>query len=78
MALVTGAIVTKAMTGGMLAQYPLVKLVSYVGWRQAVQDMGIVGLAMLGLMFLWIKEKPSLGIEESKPLAILQQQKKPT
>lgn len=58
MALVTGVIVTMAMTGGMLAQYPLVKLVEYVGWRQALQDVGILGFVMLMCMALWIKEKP--------------------
>ena len=59
MALVTGAIVTMAMTGGMLAQYPLTVLVSHVGWRQAVQDVGYLGIIMLVLMTYWIKEKPS-------------------
>lgn len=57
MALVTGAIVTMAMTGGMLAQYPLTKLVSYLGWRQAVQDVGMLGLGILILMVFGIKEK---------------------
>lgn len=59
MALVTGAIVTMAMTGGMLAQYPLVKLVALVGWRQAVLYVGMLGLVMLLFMALWIKEKPA-------------------
>lgn len=58
MALVTGAIVTMAMTGGMIAQYPLTLLIKQVGWRAAVHDVGMVGLAMLILMALWIKEKP--------------------
>ncbi|QBR84918.1 MFS transporter [Legionella israelensis] len=57
MALVTGAIVTMAMTGGMLAQYPLTLLVARVGWRQAVQDVGLLGLMMLVVMAFWIKEK---------------------
>jgi MFS family permease len=59
MAFVTGAIVTMAMTGGMLAQYPLTKLVAYVGWRQAVQDVGVLGVTFLVVMAFWIKEKPS-------------------
>lgn len=71
MALVTGAIVTVAMTGGMLAQYPLTKLVLYVGWRQAVQDVGILGLVMLVFMFFWIKEKPQIAVKkEEKPLNV--------
>ena len=58
MALVTGAIVTVGMMGGMVAQYPLTKLVAYVGWRQGVLDIGILGLAMLVLMVFGIKERP--------------------
>lgn len=71
MALVTGAIVTMAMTGGMLAQYPLVKLVALVGWRQAVLYVGFLGLAMLLLMALWIKEKSvATAKKEQQPLKI--------
>lgn len=77
MALVTGAIVTVAMTGGMLAQYPLTKLVAYVGWRQAVQDVGILGFAMLIVMFFWIKERPQVAVkEEGQPIKILTAAKK--
>jgi MFS family permease len=60
MALVTGVIVTIAMTGGMLAQYPLTVLVTHVGWRSAVQYVGFLGLVMLLLMAYWIQEKPKL------------------
>ena len=58
MALVTGAIVTMAMTGGMLAQYPLTQLVLQVGWRDALIMVAWLGLAMLVLMAFWVKEKP--------------------
>lgn len=58
MALVTGAIVTMAMTGGLLAQYPLTKLVLHIGWRGAVLDVAWLGLAMFVMMILWIKDKP--------------------
>ncbi len=65
MALVTGVIVTIAMAGGMLAQYPLTKLVTLVGWRQAVQNVGILGFAMLIVMFFWIKERPQCAIKRA-------------
>jgi MFS family permease len=72
MALVTGAIVTVAMTGGMLAQYPLTKLVNAIGWRQAVQDVGMLGLGMLVLMVFWIKERPQVAIKkEGQPIHVL-------
>ena len=77
MALVTGAIVTMAMAGGMLAQYPLTKLVTLVGWRQAVQDVGILGLAMLIVMFFWIKERPQVAVKAVvKPMNVLSAAKK--
>lgn len=59
MAFVTGAIVTMAMLGGMLAQYPLTKLVLYLGWRESVQCVGWLGVLMLVFMAYWIKDKPA-------------------
>ena len=77
MALVTGVIVTIAMTGGMIAQYPLTKLVAYVGWRQAVLGVGLLGLAMLVLMVFGIKERPAIAVKkEAKPIKILVAAKK--
>lgn len=58
MALVTGVIVTIAMTGGMLAQYPLTQLVLHVGWRDALLMVAWLGAAMLLLMMLLVKDKP--------------------
>ncbi|MGL5743063.1 MAG: MFS transporter [Legionella sp.] len=77
MALVTGAIVTMAMAGGMLAQYPLTKLVLLVGWRQAVQDVGMLGMAMLIVMFFCIKERPKVAIKHAtKPINVISAAKK--
>ncbi|KGP62346.1 MFS transporter [Legionella norrlandica] len=77
MALVTGVIVTIAMTGGMLAQYPLTKLVLSVGWRQAVQDVGILGLIMLVFMLFGIKERPPIAVKkEGKPIDVFVAAKK--
>ena len=71
MALVTGAIVTMAMTGGMMAQYPLTKLVAYVGWRQAVLDVGILGFVMLLFMIFSIKERPQVAVKkEAAPINV--------
>lgn len=76
MAFVTGAIVTMAMTGGMLAQYPLIKLVAYVGWRQAVQNVGILGVTILIVMAFWIKEKPQIAKNAVKEIPLLETIKK--
>ena len=72
MALVTGAIVTMAMSGGMLAQYPLTKLVIQVGWRESLLMVGWLGVAMLAFMAFWIKDKPDNKIEKaSKKINVL-------
>ncbi len=58
MALVTGAIVTMAMSGGLLAQYPLMALVLDVGWREALLDVSWLGVLLLVLMIAWIHDEP--------------------
>jgi len=63
MALVTGAIVTMAMSGGMLAQYPLTQLVLHVGWREALMMVGWLGVAMLVLIMFWVKDNPENATE---------------
>ena len=67
MALVTGAIVTMAMTGGMMAQYPLTLLVAQVGWRAAVQDIGMLGAGLLVLMAWGIQEKTTATDQTNTP-----------
>ena len=81
MAMITGLIVTIAMTGGMLAQYPLTKLVLYIGWRSAMLWLGWLGLCILGLMMVFIQDKPhavksapKIGILDSAKVAYLNPQ----
>lgn len=57
MALVTGVIVTIAMTGGMVAQNPLTQLVVHYGWRQSLMYIGYLGIAILVLMQFGIIER---------------------
>ena len=58
MALVTGAIVTMAMSGGLLAQYPLMTLVHQMGWREALMQVSWLGVLMLVIMMGWMQDKP--------------------
>lgn len=58
MALVTGAVVTMAMTGGLISQYPLTKLVLHHGWRESLVYVGWLGVALLAVMYFWIKDTP--------------------
>lgn len=57
MAFVTGSIVTMAMTGGLLSQYPLTQLVLWLGWRESLVWVGWLGVAMLVMMLFLIKDK---------------------
>lgn len=63
MAMVTGAIVTMAMTGGMLAQYPLTRLVLHVGWRDALIMVGWLGVTMLALIVFGVKDQPGNTVD---------------
>ncbi|MBA2657681.1 MAG: MFS transporter [Tatlockia sp.] len=67
MALVAGVIVTIAMSGGMLAQYPLTLLVAQVGWRDALVQIGWLGALMLVIMYFGIIEKNLKSPERSLP-----------
>ncbi len=58
MAMITGVIVTMAMTGGLVAQYPLTQLVLHLGWRGAVLDVAWLGLFMLLIMMWLIEDNP--------------------
>jgi len=71
MALVTGLIVTIAMMGGMLAQYPLTRLVVSLGWRNSVSLVAWLGVLLLVVMMVLIKDKPQgaiLPVSEEKNL----------
>jgi len=72
MAMVTGAIVTMAMTGGMLAQYPLTKLVAQLGWREALMQIGYLGSVILVLMGFGIIDKARpVRIKREKKISLL-------
>lgn len=59
MALITGLIVTMAMLGGMMAQYPMTVLVNTVGWRQTLLYDSLFGLVIL-LVILWqVQDHPN-------------------
>jgi MFS family permease len=78
MAMVTGVIVTIAMTGGMIAQYPMAKLVQQVGWRDALMIVGWIGVGILGLMTIGIidrdpKVAPSTVTKKKSVLSIASQ-----
>jgi MFS family permease len=71
MALITGLIVTIAMSGGMLAQYPLTKLVLNIGWRSAMIWLGWLGIFILGIMIVFIQDKPQAQNPTRTKISIL-------
>lgn len=58
MALVVGLIVTFAMIGGMVAQTPLTELTKMVGWRDALRIDAALGVCMLTIVFIFVKDFP--------------------
>lgn len=73
MALVSGIIVTMAMTGGMVAQYPLTLLLEHVGWRQAVIIDAFLGFGFLLVILVFVKDYPAeqeaIELQHKKNLA---------
>lgn len=59
MALITGFIVTMAMLGGVLAQWPLVRLVNWLGWRQSLRVDAILGILILLVIGIVVKDAPA-------------------
>ncbi len=74
MAMVTGIVVTFAMTGGILSQYPLTLLVQTYGWREAVSLIAWFGVILWILMLFGIREtqdeKKAKGKKISRPLLL--------
>lgn len=59
MALVSGLIVTMAMTGGMIAQTPLTYLVSLLGWRQALLIDSLLGVFFIFVVWRFVQDYPA-------------------
>lgn len=58
MALVSGLIVTMAMTGGTFAQAPLTYLVEAFGWRHALLIDAALGMVIAGIIFALVRDYP--------------------
>lgn len=58
MALVTGFVVTWAMLGGMVAQTPFSYLIQATSWRTAVVINGVVGIVMMFLIYVVVRDYP--------------------
>ena len=58
MALVSGLIVTMAMLGGWVAQTPFTHVVEWLGWRQTVRIDAVIGIAIMLLIILFVKDFP--------------------
>lgn len=59
LALVSGCIVTFAMLGGMVAQAPMELLTEAFGWRNASIIFGVLGIALILLVFIIVRDYPS-------------------
>ncbi len=66
MALVSGLIVTMAMTGGMVAQTPLTLLVELVGWRHALFFDAGLGIIIFLIILSFVQDYPANLHQEHK------------
>lgn len=60
-ALVVGVIVTMAFLGGMLAHTPFALLNEAYGWRFSLLIDALVGVILLGWIYLVVQDRPSSG-----------------
>jgi len=66
MAFVTGCVVTMAMIGGVVAQTPMAVLSGYIGWRNAMTVIGLIGIVIMVLMYFVLRDHP-VEYKEEKP-----------
>ncbi len=59
LALVVGIVVTMACMGGTVAQTPMTLLTDYLGWREALLIDAGVGLLLLAIIFLFVRDYPA-------------------
>lgn len=58
MAFVTGLVVTMAMLGGFVAQYPMVLLTQWLGWRHAMLLNASLGFLVALAIFIIVQDRP--------------------
>jgi MFS family permease len=74
LAFVTGVIVTMAMLGGMVAQTPMAILSDHFGWRHAMLANGVLGVIIIFLVLLIVKDRPDAdAVEQGEEEAHLKQ-----
>jgi MFS family permease len=65
-ALVSGLLATAAMAGAVFGQAPLAWLVTKLGWRTCITDVGIAGFILTILFALIVRDAPS-SFKKTKP-----------
>jgi MFS family permease len=55
---VSGIAITIGMLGGAISQAPLTWLISVAGWREALRDVAGLGIFLLFLIILFVKDAP--------------------
>jgi len=59
MGFVIGIIIAIGMLGGWFAQTPLSMLITYIGWREALLCVGILGFFIMTLVFIFVRSVPA-------------------
>jgi MFS family permease len=66
LAFVTGMVVTMAMLGGLVAQTPMALLSDAVGWRSAMNWVGVLGIVLALWIIVFVKDYPASHEKEEK------------
>lgn len=56
---VTGVVVTMGMIGGAASQAPLTWVIQELGWRSALYDVAYLGMIILVLVFIFVRDVPA-------------------
>jgi MFS family permease len=65
MARATGFIVAMGMFGGFMAQAPMTLLIDKLDWRHALFVVGLIGYAIMVLIWLFVRDMPSYRSQEN-------------
>ncbi|MDO8953605.1 MAG: MFS transporter [Gammaproteobacteria bacterium] len=65
MARATGFVVGMGMFGGFMAQSPMTQLIDVLGWRAALTVVGLIGYAIMVLIWLFIRDMPQRRIKDN-------------
>jgi len=63
-------LVAMGFLGGMLMQMPLASLIHWIGWREALWVLVVVGLMILAMVNLWVSDLPNSRVSSQASITV--------